>query len=145
VSERMNKTLVEKVRCMLLNAELCKKFWAEAATYAQHLVNRLPSSAIDGKTSLEVWSGKPATDYDSLHVFGSIAYYHVIESKLDPRAKKTLFMGFSPEVKGYRLWCLEAKKTIISRDVTFDESAMLKKVNPEGADSTPQQVECAPK
>ena len=98
-------------------------------TYAQHLVNRLSSSAIDGKTPLEVWSGKPATDYDSLHVFGSIAYYHVIESKLDPRAKKALFMGFSPGVKGYRLWCLE-KKTIISRDVTFDESSMLKKVNP---------------
>jgi len=47
-------------------------------------------------------------------------------------------MGFSPEVKRYRLWCQEAKKTIINRDVTFDESAMLKKVNPEGADSTPQ-------
>ena len=56
---------------------------------------------------------------------------------LDPRAKKALFMGFSPGVKGYHLWCLEAKKAIISRDVTFDESAMLKKVNPEGADSTP--------
>nr|CDN96898.1 putative Ty-1 copia retrotransposon [Phaseolus vulgaris] len=145
VSERMNKTLVEKVCCMLSNAELGREFWAEAVTYAQHLVNRLPSSAIDGKTPLEVWSGKPATDYDSLHVFGSIAYYHVIESKLDPRAKKALFMGFSPGVKGYRLWCLEKKKTIISRDVTFDESVMLKKVNPEGTDSTPQQVECVRK
>jgi len=67
----------------------------------------------------------------------------VIESKLDPRAKKPFFMGFSPGVKGYHLRCLEAKKTIISKDVTFDESAMLKKVNPEGADNTPQQVECA--
>ncbi|XP_068504229.1 uncharacterized mitochondrial protein AtMg00710-like [Phaseolus vulgaris] len=141
----MNKTLVEKVRCMLSNAELDRKFWAEPVTYTQHLVNRLPSSAIDDKTPLEVWSGKPATDYDSLHVFGSIAYYHVIESKLDPRANKTFFMGFSPGVKGYRLWCLEAKKTIINRDVTFDESIMLKKVNPKGDDNTPQQVEYASK
>jgi len=101
----------------------------------------LPSSAIDGKTPLEIWSRKPATDYDSLHVFGFIAYYHVIGSKLDSQANKALFMGFSLGVKGYHLWCLEAKKTIISRDVTFDESAMLKKVNPEGANSTPQQVE----
>jgi len=54
----------------------------------------------------------------------------VIESKLDPRAKKDFFIGFNPGVKGYRLWCLEAKKMIISRDVTFDESAMLKKENP---------------
>jgi len=88
---------------MLSNAELGIKFWVEAVTYAQHLDNRFPSSTIDGKTPLEVWSGKPATDYDSLHVFGSIAYYHVIESKLDPREKKVLFMGFSPGVKGYHL------------------------------------------
>ncbi|KAG9450058.1 hypothetical protein H6P81_010023 [Aristolochia fimbriata] len=141
----MNKTLVEKVRCMLSNAGLGRKFWAKAVTYAQHLVNCLPSSAIGGKTPSEVWSEKPATDYDSLRVFGSIAYYHVNESKLDPRAKNTLFMGFNAGVKGYRLWCLEAKKTIISRDVTFDQSAMLNNVNPEEADSTPQQVECMTK
>ncbi|KAG9455031.1 hypothetical protein H6P81_007935 [Aristolochia fimbriata] len=145
VSERMNKTLVEKVRCMLSNPGLGRKFWAEAVTYAQHLVNRLPSSAIGGKTPLEVWSGKPAIDNDSLHVFGSITYYHVNESKLDPRAKKALFMSFNAGVKGYRLWCLEAKKTIISRDVTFDKSAMLNKVNPKEADCTPQQVECMTK
>ena len=54
VSERMNRTLVKKVRCMLSNAGLGRKFWAEAVTYAQHLVNRLPSSAIGGKTPLEV-------------------------------------------------------------------------------------------
>ena len=99
----MNKTLVEKVCCMLSNAGLDRKFWAEAVTYAQHLVNRLPSSAIGGKTPLEVWSGKPATDYDSLRIFSSTAYYHVNESKLDPRAKKSVFMDFNVGVKGYRL------------------------------------------
>ena len=145
VSERMNKTLVEKVCCMLSNVELGRKFWVEAVKYAQHLVNRFPSFAIDGKTPLEVWSGKPASDYDSFHVISYIAYYHVIESKLDPQAKRALFMAFNPGVKGYRLWCLEAKNTIINRDVTFDEFVMLKKVNPEGVDNTPQQVECAPK
>ena len=132
VAERMNRTLLEKVRCMLSNAGLGKQFWAEAVTYASHLINRLPSSALKGKTPLEVWSGKPANDYDYLRVFGSIAYYHVKESKLDPRAKKALFMGVTPGVKGYRLWCLSSKKIISSRDVTFDESAMLKKVTTDG-------------
>ena len=83
VAERMNRTILEKVRCMLSNAGLGKQFWAEAVTYAGHLVNRLPSSALERKTPMEVWSGKPATDYDSLHVFGTITYYHVKESKLD--------------------------------------------------------------
>ena len=147
VSERMNRTLLEKVRCMLSNAGLGKQFWAEAVTYAAHLVNRLPSSAIGGKTPLEVWSGKPATDYDSLHVFGATAYYHVKESKLDPRAKKALFMGITSGIKGFRLWCIDTKKIIFSRDVTFDESTVVKKVTRKvvQTDGTPQQVECTPK
>ncbi|PAM64485.1 hypothetical protein CEJ63_19730, partial [Acinetobacter baumannii] len=49
VAERMNRTLLEKVRCMLSNAGLGKEFWAEAVTYACHLINRLPSTAIGGR------------------------------------------------------------------------------------------------
>ena len=132
VVERMNRTLLEKVRCMLSNAGLGKQFWAEAVMYASHLINHLPSAALNGKTPLEVWFGKPANDYDTLRVFGSTAYYHVKESKLDPRAKKALFMVVTSGVKGYRLWCLSSKKIISSRDVTFDESAILKKVTTDG-------------
>ena len=48
-----------------------------------------------------------------------LAQLHIIirESKLDPRAKKALFMGITSGVKGYRLWCPET-------DVTFDESTL---------------------
>ena len=143
VAERMNRTLLEKVRCMLSNAGLGKQFWAEAIMYASHLINRLPSAALNGKTPLEVWSGKTTNDYDTLRVFGSTAYYHVKESKLDPRAKKALFMGVTSGVKGYRLWCLSSKKIIYSKDVTFDESAMLKKVTTDGkvSENTFQQPE----
>ena len=128
----MNRTLLEKVRCMLSNDGLGKQFWAEAVMYASHLINRLPSATLNGKTPLELWSGKPANDYDTLRVFCSNSYYHIKESKLDPRAKKALFMGVTLGVKGYRLWCLSLKKIISSRDVTFDESAMLKKVTIDG-------------
>ncbi|KAH9684519.1 Integrase catalytic domain-containing protein [Citrus sinensis] len=126
VAERMNRTLLEKVRCMLSNAGLDKKFWAEAASYASHLVNRLPSTAIGGKTPMEMWSGKHAQDYDSLHVFGCPAYYHVKDGKLDPCARKAIFVGFKCGVKGFKLWDLEDKKFVCSRDVTFDEASMLK-------------------
>ncbi|PSS08126.1 Endonuclease [Actinidia chinensis var. chinensis] len=117
VAERMNRTLVDKVRCMICNAGLSKAFWAEAINYAAHLTNRLPSTAIEGKTPME-------------------------EDKLDPRAKKAIFVGFSTGVKGYRLWCPETKKIVNSRDVTFDESVMLK--NSEKENLSPistQQVE----
>ena len=80
------------------------------------------------KTLIEVWFGELASDYDSLHVLGSIVYYHIKEFKLNLRAKKTLFMGVGLIVKGYRLWCLYQKKIIFNRDVTFDESTMVRKV-----------------
>ena len=74
VAERMNKTLLEKIRCMLSNAGLPKNFLAEALEYTCYLVNKLPSSAIGGKTPLKVWSRKAAQDYDSLRVFGCPVY-----------------------------------------------------------------------
>ena len=107
-------------------------------------LNRLPSAAICGKTPFEKWYEKPAEDYGSLYVFGSIAYYHVRESKLDPRAKKALFMGITSGVKRYRLWCPETRKVIFSRGVTFDEFALTNKVTLEEAkqiDGASKQVE----
>ena len=43
---------------------------------------------------MKVWSAKTATDYDMLHVFGCPTYYHVSNGKLEPRARKTVFLGF---------------------------------------------------
>jgi hypothetical protein len=88
-----------------------------------YLVNR--SSFIECKTPEEVWSGKPI-DYSNLKVFGCPAYFYVNEAKLEPRAKKYIFVGYPMNVKGYKLWCPNLLKFLISRDVTFDESAMLK-------------------
>ena len=141
VAERMNRTLLEKVRCMLSNDGLGKQFWAEVVMYASHLINRLPSAALNGKTPLELWSAKPANDYENLGVFGSNAYYPIKESKLDPRDKKAFFMGVTSGVKGYRLWFLTSKKIIFTRDATFDESAMLMKLTTDGkvSDNTFQQ------
>ncbi|KAH9716238.1 Integrase catalytic domain-containing protein [Citrus sinensis] len=126
VAERMNRTLLEKVQCMLSNAGLDKKFWAEAMSYASHLINRLPFTAIRGKTHIEMLSEKHAQDYDSLRIFGCPAYYHVKDGKLDPRARKTIFVGFKGGVKGFKLWDLEDKKFVCSRDVTFDEASLMK-------------------
>ncbi|KAJ4967885.1 hypothetical protein NE237_014586 [Protea cynaroides] len=126
VAERMNMTLMERARCMLSNSGLEKDFWSEAVNTACYLVNCSPSTAIECKTPNEVWSGKPS-DYSNLKVFGCPAYYHVKDGKLEPRAKKSIFVGYADGVKGYRLWSLEPDfpKFIISRDVTFNEKYML--------------------
>ena len=98
----MNRTLMEKVRCMHSNASLPKSFWIEVTPTACFLVNRSPSSAIDKKTPKEVWYGTPV-DYSDLKIFGCPAYAHVDNGKLEPRSIKCMFLGYKSCVKGYKL------------------------------------------
>ncbi|KAH9717205.1 hypothetical protein KPL71_021739 [Citrus sinensis] len=89
---------------------------------------RSPSTTIECKTPIELWSGRVA-DYSKLRIFGCVAYAHVKQGKLEPRALRCRFLGYPDGVKGYSLWCIDLKppKCIISRDVTFNESEILNK------------------
>lgn len=66
--------------------------------------------------------------YDHLRTFDCLAYVHISQGKLNTRAKKGIFLGYSRGVKGYRIWLLDDKKCIISRDVNFYEK-MFSKTN----------------
>ena len=125
VAERMNRTILDKVRCLLIDSGLSQNFWGEAATTAVYLINRSPSTAINLKTPEELWVGRPPS-LKHLRVFGCACYAHQSEGKLEPRALKGVFLGYPLGVKGYRLWLRDQKgfKVIISRDVVFDESRM---------------------
>lgn len=57
---------------MLSNFGLGKEFLAEAMEYASNLINYFLSSTIKGKTPMEVWFGKSATDYYSLQCLGPL-------------------------------------------------------------------------
>ena len=50
VAEHMNRTLMEKVRCILSNDQLSKSFRAEAMSTTSYLINHSPSVAIEKKT-----------------------------------------------------------------------------------------------
>ena len=54
LAERMNRTILERVRCMLLGAGLPKVFWGDAANTVVYLINRSPSSTLEYKTPMEV-------------------------------------------------------------------------------------------
>ena len=53
VAERLNHTLLEKVRCMMMQSGLPRSFWAEALVYVSHLINKLSCTAIQGKIHME--------------------------------------------------------------------------------------------
>jgi transposase InsO family protein len=48
VSERMNRTIMEHARSMRLHAGLPLQFWANAIDIFVYLINRGPSSSLDG-------------------------------------------------------------------------------------------------
>jgi len=114
--------------------------------YVCHLINKLLSSAMGGKTLINIWSGKATQDYDSLRIFWYPAYYHIKEDKLDSRAKKGVFWRFKRGVKCYKIWDIKDKKTILSKNVTFNETSMMKSNHSQQVESkktteVPQQVE----
>ncbi|KAK2984034.1 hypothetical protein RJ640_001195 [Escallonia rubra] len=77
------------------------------------------------QTPQEAWSGyKPSVSH--LNVFGSIAYVYVPDQhrkKLDDESEKFIFIGYSQESKGYKLYNFIDNKMKVSRDVTFDEKS----------------------
>jgi hypothetical protein len=76
-------------------------FWAEAIAIAMYIMNRTPTVVVHGMTPEEKFTGKkPYVSH--LKVFGYIAYVHVPNekrSKLDPKAEKCIFIGYSLEQK----------------------------------------------
>ena len=123
VAERLNRTLVETARSMLLDAKLPKQFWAEAISTAVYLKNRSPSKALN-MTPYEVWHGRKSK-VNHFRVFGSDAYAHISRderAKFDSKTRKCIMLGYGNVTKGYRLYDLTQRKIIHSRDVQFNET-----------------------
>lgn len=45
-------------------------------------------------------------------------------TKLDPKSRKCILLGYADGVKGYRLWDPTSRKVIVSRDVIFAENEL---------------------
>lgn len=122
LSERMNRTLLEKSRAMMSDANMPKIFWAEAVNCACYIINRSPHKMLD-KTPEELWSKhKPNVSY--FRIFGCTAMSHIPKQKrrkLDSKSEKCVFVGYSTTSKGYRLYSLQRKEVFVCRDVIFHE------------------------
>lgn len=90
---------------------------------ATHLINRMPSSTLKMETPFYSLQ-KRNLDYNSLRLFGCRCFPYLMKHNHNKFEKKTypcIFVGHSPNHKGYK--CLDPKTNwvCISRHVVFEE------------------------
>jgi hypothetical protein len=114
---------------MIHDQDLAMCLWAEAAMAVVYVQNRLSHSALGLKTPEEMFTGKKP-EVSHLKIFGCPVFIHIPKekrNKLDPSGKKGIFVGYCEVSKAFRIYIPGQHHIEISRDVTFDEDAALKK------------------
>ena len=107
VAERYNRVITEMTRCLLAEAKPPKMFWVRAVSTAVRVSNEKRFSPT------EMHYGQPSK-VSYLRVFRRLAYDldQGNRQKLDPKAKKSKFMGYDEESKAYLLIDLETRRVV---------------------------------
>jgi transposase InsO family protein len=122
ISERVNRTLFDKVRAMLAGAKLPQPFWIEAANTAAYLHNKMPHGP-KKRAPDSIWQGK-SISIAHLKAFGCMAYVHIPSqkrSKLELRAWKGIMVGYNGN-SIYRIFNPVTNKIELSASIVFNET-----------------------
>ncbi|MCO5609871.1 hypothetical protein L7F22_064104 [Adiantum nelumboides] len=125
VEKHKNRHIVEVARALMSEKNMPPCYWAEAASTAVYTMNMTPTTTVHDMTPEEKFTGKKQ-NVSHFKVFGCLAYVHVpdeLRTKLDPKAKKCVFIGYYVEQKGYICYNPVTRQVRVSRDVIFDEMA----------------------
>ncbi|KAI0523201.1 hypothetical protein KFK09_005595 [Dendrobium nobile] len=123
IAERKHRHLLDITRALLHESGLPHKFWADATSTANYLINQLPSKAIANQIPYQRLHGLLPT-YNHLRTFGCLCYPWLrpyAPDKLSPRSHACAFIGYSVLHKGYKCYDVSSGKTYISRHVVFHE------------------------
>ena len=123
IAERVNRTVIEASRSLLIQANLPSSLWPFALKHVVYVRNRIPHSAIKS-TAFEVVHGTKPSLKD-IRVFGCSAYVLRLPrgSKFEPRAVEGVLLECLPHGI-YRVLVIQdsSANIIESRHVTFDEN-----------------------
>lgn len=119
----MLRTINNMIRTLLFQASATLEYWVEALHTAAHLLNILPSTAINNDAPhTRLFKTQPT--YQHLKTFGCLCYPNLISTakhKLAQRSTPCAFLGYPQDHRGYRCLGLKTKQIILSRHVVFDE------------------------
>ncbi|CAI7783241.1 unnamed protein product [Closterium sp. NIES-53] len=128
VAERLNRTLQEKMRALLAQAQLGPLYWPFAMDHATLLHNLLSSSALPNNASPHLlWTGKLGTT-KLLRVFGCVVQYRPPTAplgKFDQRAKWGLHLGIEKQYFAWRIMDYHSRLIVPARDCIFYENLTL--------------------
>jgi len=138
-AERVNRTLMERVRAALLDAGAEEELWAEALPSVVHVLNRSPKAGLD-VTPLEALTGR-RPDVSGFRVWGSRAWAlkpKIQQRKLEPRTDVGRFVGDTVGGKSNRILKDGTNKVFECRDVLMEEKPAKADSSADGSSAGPQ-------
>nr|GEV83284.1 integrase, catalytic region, zinc finger, CCHC-type, peptidase aspartic, catalytic [Tanacetum cinerariifolium] len=127
VVKRINRTLVEAARTILIFSHASLFLWAEVIATACYTQNHSIIHLCFNKTPYELIQGRKL-DISYLHVFEALCYLKNDREdigKLDAKGNVGFFIGYSANFVAYRVYNWRTRKIIETMNVMFDElSAM---------------------
>ncbi|CAH9119777.1 unnamed protein product [Cuscuta epithymum] len=124
-AERKNRHMLDTARALLFQMNVPKQFWANAVSTSCFLINRMPSSVLEGKTPYQCLFPNKELFPIPPKIFGCTCFVRDVNphrTKLDPKSLKCIFLGYSRVQKGYRCFCPSIGRYLISIDVSFHEN-----------------------
>ena len=112
------------VSALQIQSNIPLVIWGDCILTAAYLINRLPTPFLQHKSPYEVLFNK-ISSYSHPRTFGCLCFATDVtpyKHKFTPRARKSVFLGYSFNIKGYKLFDFQSHSTFISRDVIFHEN-----------------------
>lgn len=121
VAERKNRHLIEPLVAVMADQQLPRYLWGEVLLGVNYTNNRLWHSTIDNTPYEALYGKKP--NVTNLRALGCQCWYLIPKekraSKLHPKMAEGRLLAY--DSTGYRIYDVQSKKLVRSRDVVFKE------------------------